>query len=312
MRYGLNGIGVRIAIIMVVLIATVVALGYVAYSSMAAANASAQELVNTGMPKDALIAHLVLDVTDMKSQQRTLLIPFDKAYLDKQFVDVKEVRDAFDKDLRTWESFAADVDDPNDAEVKAWDEFKVAYGAWIADHETFMKLVRGSIDNGDQAALAQARGMATGGMRDKVKILVVAIVAVLLGIVATIMLERSISTPLRRAVDYAEAVSHGDMDVEFGTHENNEIGELTRATEAMKEGLVRRIGQLSEVAATVALAAEAVDDTAGKIVATTDELRIQMPSSIAIETLADSAEDLARKSNNLRSAVGAFGTDSEG
>jgi len=341
MRHGLNGIGARIAIIGIIIVVATIGFAAYAYTSFTAANAASEEMMTNGVAKAAIVADLTLQVTDMKSQQRTLLIAFPKDYLQKQYGDVGEVTTLFEEDFDAWEALPEEEEgDEGEVEDAAWEAVTTSYDEWMIDHTKFMELVHAGIEDGDEAAMAEARAMSTGGMRDKVKILEAALVELdtvtadeidrehaetveianagtqttlamgigvaLLSAILLFLLYRSIAAPLSSAVEYADKVSHGDLTAKFTRHANNEIGDLTTAIESMKDSLVERLNQLKEVAAMVGLAADSVGQTAEEVVKTTKDLASEIPDSENLVKLADSALELERKSDNLRSALSAF------
>jgi len=341
MKHGLNGIGARIAIIGVLIVAAMIGFVAYAYVSFTAANEASEELVSGGVKKAAIVADLTLQVTDMKSQQRTLLIVFPKDYLQKQYGDVSEVTALFEEDFAAWETLPEEQEgDEGEVEDAAWEAVRASYDDWMLDHAEFMALVNDGIENGNEAAMTEAREMATGGMRDKVKVLeanleelatieseeiarehqetvaiaesgtqttlIIGVSVALLSAILLFLLYRSIATPLASAVEYADTVSHGDLSATYPKHPDNEIGDLTNAIESMKNSLVDRLNQLKEVAAMVSLAADSVSDTAEEVVATTDALKSEVPDSANLAKLSQSAKDLQQKSQNVRSALSAF------
>jgi diguanylate cyclase (GGDEF)-like protein len=60
----------------------------------------------------------------------------------------------------------------------------------------------------------------------------------------SIWISRSITTPLRKAIDVAEAVAEGDLSCDFDTRGNDEISQLMKALKEMNKSLSNTIGEL--------------------------------------------------------------------
>jgi methyl-accepting chemotaxis protein len=330
----------KIVSLAIVAILALSGVGYVAYTNLQTVVDVNDELATYSFPKAMLYQSIYLNIQDMKSQQRTLLIDFEKAYLEKQFGDVEEIKGKLDADVKAHDAFETDTDEGAEAAESAeasWTEFKGAYDAWRADAAKFDTIIAEYIKTGDKKLHAEARDMAAGGMRDKVKaaeapmeslmaaskvevdneraqaalaeksaataILGGAVVAGGVLIVLAFMVIVSVARPLQRATDYAHKVSEGDLAAEYGQHTKDEVGELTKALETMKGSLVARLDQLREIAGAVIVAAESMGETANEVSAAVGEVKAQATGVPAIGRLEKTAAELVSKSENLLSAA---------
>jgi methyl-accepting chemotaxis protein len=103
------------------------------------------------------------------------------------------------------------------------------------------------------AAKANVEGVAASG---RVLLVGVGLVAVLLGGALAWWLTRSITGPLRRAVDVANAVAHGDLTTRIDVASRDETGELMTALQTMNanlNGLVTRVRSGADTIATAAV-----------------------------------------------------------
>jgi methyl-accepting chemotaxis protein len=102
-------------------------------------------------------------------------------------------------------------------------------------------------------AKANVEGVAASG---RVLLVGVGLVAVLLGAALAWWLTRSITGPLRRAVDVANAVAHGDLTTRIDVASRDETGELMTALQTMNanlNGLVTRVRSGADTIATAAV-----------------------------------------------------------
>lgn len=114
----------------------------------------------------------------------------------------------------------------------------------------------------------------------------------------------SIRTELNAAVATSSAIAGGDLSAKFAAHPSDEIGDLTRSVEKMRDSLVTRIDTLKEVGATVGVMADDVNSTAGDVVAAVGQLKnndqVKAAAGPVLDDLEKSAGKLAIGSKNLK------------
>jgi methyl-accepting chemotaxis protein len=132
---------------------------------------------------------------------------------------------------------------------------KQAEAAFAADEEMIPMLApfMTSLEklNTRQVALVQSTGLENGKLIASTRNIttLAGALAALLAAAAGIWLVRSITRPLRHAVAFAEAVSHGDLTQNMVTTGNDEIAVLMRALDGMQASLstvVRQVRQGSD------------------------------------------------------------------
>lgn len=113
----------------------------------------------------------------------------------------------------------------------------------------------------DAAAAASERAEAEARETARVGTLTLIGLSIIVAVSVTVWLYRSIATPLTRAKGFASAVTSGDLAARLERHQNDEIGELTRAVEEMKDSVVARIDTMREVAGVVLVLTERLGES---------------------------------------------------
>ena len=126
--------------------------------------------------------------------------------------------------------------------------------------------------------------------------------AVVLAAVFAFFMARSITGPLRRAVEVADKVAGGDLRSAIQVERQDETGQLLQAIARMQEELRGLIGRVQDDV-------KAVSSSASNLVVTSDELAGSSgKQSEAVSAIASSIEELtvsiAQVSDNLGSAAG--------
>jgi methyl-accepting chemotaxis protein len=85
-----------------------------------------------------------------------------------------------------------------------------------------------------------------------------AALALVLGVVVAVWITRSITGPLRQAVDVARTVATGDLTARIEVHSSDETGQLLRALRDMNEALVRIVGEVRGGTDTIASASQQI------------------------------------------------------
>ena len=129
-------------------------------------------------------------------------------------------------------------------------------------------------------------------------------VAMLIGILVSVFITRSITRPLSAVVVVAKALAAGDLTVAVESQDKDEIGELMKAMQFMTESLHTTIGQVSGTSSQVASAAHQLQTTAVQIATSSEEVAAQAGTvATAGEEMSTTSADIAQ--NCLRVAEGA-------
>ena len=100
-----------------------------------------------------------------------------------------------------------------------------------------LSLQRKSIDQ-TAAAIDQANDRGTRLM------ILLSVLLIAIGVVAAVIISRSITRPLKDAVHAASMVAAGDLTTVIDTSSRDEIGELMQALHAMNEALRKIVSQV--------------------------------------------------------------------
>ena len=149
--------------------------------------------------------------------------------------------------------------------------------------------------------------------------LVLAAIAVF--VVISTLVARSITRPLRQAVDLAERVAHGDLTSEIRTESHDEVGDLLHALNNMNESLGHLVHQVRRDAETIASAsgeiaagnqdlssrteqqAASLEETAASMDELTSTVRQNADSAMQANDLARSASDVAAQGGEVVTRV---------
>ncbi len=127
-----------------------------------------------------------------------------------------------------------------------------------------------------------------------------AAVALVLGTIVAIWITRSITQPLRQAVDVARTVATGDLSARIEVHSADETGQLLQALRDMNEALVNIVGEVRSGTETIASASHQIASGNADLSSRTEE------QASSLEETASSMEELTstvkQNADNARQA----------
>ncbi|MGC8742837.1 MAG: methyl-accepting chemotaxis protein [Verrucomicrobiia bacterium] len=106
-------------------------------------------------------------------------------------------------------------------------------------------------------------------------IIVVSIMAVIFGVVISILLTNNIIPPLQKTILLAEKVAEGDLTVKMEISRSDEIGNLINAVNKMIDSLKKNIGSVKEMSSSLAVASEELSATNNQVSANVEEINAQ-------------------------------------
>ncbi|MCM0081103.1 methyl-accepting chemotaxis protein [Geomonas sp. Red32] len=154
-----------------------------------------------------------------------------------------------------------------------------------------------------------------------ITLIVVGIVAVgiLLCLGISVLITRSITTPVANAVRIAETLASGDLTASCQTSAKDEIGQLLNAMDGMAAKLRAMIGKILDTSAQLATASEEIISGSDQLAQSansqasateeTSSTMVQMAASI--QTVALHAENLSSRVTEVSSSVQELGASSE-
>jgi methyl-accepting chemotaxis protein len=192
--------------------------------------------------------------------------------------------------------------------------FEPTAASYLANVQKIVDMQRGQLDAA--ARRSEALRARTGTM-----LAVAGTLSLALGALLAWLLSRSITRPLREAVDVAEAVAAGNLAVHIRTEGSDETAQLLRALDTMAGSLVRLVGEVRQGTETIATAsgqiasgnqdlssrteeqASSLQQTAASMGHLTGTVRQNADSAREANQLATSASDLARKGGSVVAQV---------
>ncbi len=127
-----------------------------------------------------------------------------------------------------------------------------------------------------------------------------AAIALVLGTIVAIWITRSITRPLRQAVDVARTVATGDLGTRIEVHSADETGQLLQALRDMNEALVGIVGEVRSGTETIASASQQIASGNADLSSRTEE------QASSLEETASSMEELTstvkQNADNARQA----------
>lgn len=127
---------------------------------------------------------------------------------------------------------------------------------------------------------------------------VVLVLALLVGTGVSVVLSRQIMRPVRQAQTFASAIASGDLTSEVHSESRDEIGDLMRSLETMRNSLRTMIGAVKASAAQVGRSTGAVAASANQVAAASESQSDNATSmAAAIEELSASIHQMADSAN---------------
>ncbi|MRW89515.1 HAMP domain-containing protein [Duganella sp. FT80W] len=193
------------------------------------------------------------------------------------------------------------------AEALFKDSFTTSAEAYQSRVKDFLALQRKDIDN-------TAHDIDAANSRSNTLLMVLALLMVGLGSVAAWIISRSITVPLKSAVDIATTVANGDLTTQFAAQNNkDEIGDLMKALRGMNDALREVVSQVQIGTNTIATAsneiaagnmdlsqrteqqAGSLEETASSMEELTSTVRQNAENAKQANQLAQAASEVAEK-----------------
>ena len=155
----------------------------------------------------------------------------------------------------------------------------------------------------EELMAADGQKMEDDGAVAKLVTEVLTVLATVLGIAIAIITARSITTPIREAVDFATKVADGDLTTQVVAKTHDETGQLLAALSHMQQNLVRIVGTVMQGSEGVATASAEIAQGNNDLSARTEQQASALEETAAsMEELSSTVQqnaDTARKANQL-------------
>jgi len=259
-------IGKRLALgfgVVIFLLLTLAALSYMRISNL---NGEVGSLVDTRYPKTVAANEIKTDVSEAIRSMLNVLIMTDPSQIAKELGNLDSRTAAATKALSELKQTAT-----NPKEVAILKEIDAVRSKFIPGQKTFVGLI--NEDKKDDAmvkfmfslrpqqtryfaavdkyiAFQNAEMVASGQTasaltkRTQFVIMVLALVAALISLVVAFLATRSITTPLKEAVNVAQRVANGDLTSEITVDSDDETGQMMASLKYMNESLIKIVAEV--------------------------------------------------------------------
>ncbi len=92
--------------------------------------------------------------------------------------------------------------------------------------------------------------------------IIITIFAIIIGLLAAVIISRSISIPVQKGVDFANALAEGDLTVNMDVDQEDEVGQLAKSLKKMSENLKRIVVEIQSASENVASGSEELSASA--------------------------------------------------
>ena len=132
----------------------------------------------------------------------------------------------------------------------------------------------------------------------------VLVVSILIGVVLSVLITRSISLPLASAVAVAKEIAARNLTISVPRGGNNEVGQLLHALADMKEALQQVLGEVRNGSEHVAQASLQLKESAAQIsYATQNQSEAASTAAAAVEQLTVSIDQVNERADGTRTAA---------
>lgn len=127
------------------------------------------------------------------------------------------------------------------------------------------------------------------------QMMLLALIGMVVAVVLGLFVSRQITVPLRKVVDFAQAIAQGDLAHRLDMEQNDETGQLAEAVNTMADRLNRLIAGVAENASQVAAAASQLTSNAEQMATGAEEVAAQTGTvATASEEMASTSAEIAQ------------------
>ncbi|MYM26727.1 HAMP domain-containing protein [Duganella sp. CY15W] len=228
----------------------------------------------------------------------------------KMYEEITELRSKYQKS-KTDVMNARKASDAAKAEQLFKDAFTPSADAYQNRVKSFLAMQRKAIDD-------TAHAIDAANSRANSLLMLLALLMVSIGSVAAWIISRSITVPLKSAVDIAATVANGDLTTQFNAQDNkDEIGDLMKALRGMNDSLREVVSQVQVGTNTIATAsnqiaagnmdlsqrteeqASSLEETASSMEELTSTVRQNAENAKQANQLAQAASSVAEKGGDI-------------
>lgn len=234
-----------------------------------------------------------IKLLELRKHEKDYLLRGDEKYVEKAGAGIEELKEeseAFLGDLETYHSAFLELVE-EDSEIEDLMEMMRISSRKIEP------LAEAIHDEAEQQAALKMAHTEEGARKLSRFAVFVGLVAVLLGILLSVIITTGITGPVGTAVDFARQIAEGDLTRTLGISRKDEIGLLCRALNEMASNLNKIIGDITGGVNTLAASSSDLSVVAQQMSSEADI------SSGRSDTVASAAEEMTVNLNGVAAAM---------
>jgi len=143
-------------------------------------------------------------------------------------------------------------------------------------------------------------------------IIVSALVGVAFSILASVLITRSVTQPVKQMRDLTKAMAGGDLSRRIGLKQRDEVGELALATDALADSLSKIVSEIVGASETLAHSSEDLGRISTQLLSQSDETSTQSSGvAAAAEELTTNISTMAAAAEQMSMSVASISSASE-
>lgn len=141
-------------------------------------------------------------------------------------------------------------------------------------------------ENADKYILTD-NAMISSARRTSASVLVFIVLALIFGIITTILLTRSLVGPLKKAIAFAQNISQGDLTAKINLNQKDEVGQMVNSLSNMSKKLTTIVEDITNGANSIAQASQEMNNTSQDLSQSASE------QASSVEEISSSMEEMA-------------------
>lgn len=304
-----------------VLIILTAIISFTAYISVSTLSNNIQELSKNNIPQAVALGNIAEALTANTVALQKAFLAEDKESMEKSIATMGEIRksinDNFDKVKVTVttekgkEIFQTMLDrrkpvaETRDQAIKLLKEGKKKEAVqMLYKLEPLQQAYTKAVNDMDSYIQESTKGSSekaeSNARTSRIMIIILSLSTVVIAVLVTLWIIRSITKPLNEAVETATKIAAGDLTVHIDTTSKNETGQLLSAMKTMVEKLKGVIGDIKQASASVASGSEQLSASSEEITRTmTDQSNRSTQIATSAEEMSQTVIDIAKNASNI-------------
>ena len=315
-------IGPRLAAVMGVMLALLMLMSALAMLQMVRMRSQTQDITANWLPSVALVNQINTNTSDYRIAEIGHVLATEDAAMAAKDREMAAVLAEFDRNRA---AYAKLISSPE--EQRLYDSFLADWKAYMAAHERLYghsrknetEQARAILDgesqkffNSSSETLQKLIGMNAKGAQQssetaeaayvsaRTVVITALVISIAMALLMSRLLIRSITVPLRRAVEVADAVADGDLRQAVDAQGADEAAQLMRALDRMRQGLTHTVSRVRANAESVSTASSEIAQGNADLSQRTEEQASALQETAA--TMSELASTVRSNADNARQA----------